>query len=102
MKITNPEKYEWQDQASCLGLDTNIFFPEGGGSTLPLTARRMCAACPVRVECLEAALEMEGATCRSERHGFFGGLSPNKRYAEYLRRTADKRAAMREGRASVG
>lgn len=61
----------WMLEAKCLDADPEAFFPEKGGSTRE--AKRICAVCPVRVECLEHALEHE------ERFGIWGGLSERER-----------------------
>jgi len=57
--------------AVCAQTDPEVFFPEKGGATA--AAKAVCAGCPVRVECLEGALE------RGERHGIWGGLSEYER-----------------------
>jgi len=44
----------WREQAICRGTDLNLFYPERGESAGP--ARQVCAACPVRQQCLEYAL----------------------------------------------
>ncbi|GAA4706488.1 WhiB family transcriptional regulator [Streptomyces youssoufiensis] len=70
----------WAASALCAQVDPELFFPEIGGSSA-VTARRICAACPVRAECLAAALFEEGDCAPSYRHGIRGGLSPRARYA---------------------
>jgi WhiB family redox-sensing transcriptional regulator len=61
----------WQRDALCAQVDPEIFFPEKGASTLD--AKRVCAGCPVRAQCLAAALE------RGERFGVWGGLAERER-----------------------
>ena len=61
----------WQEQAVCAQVDPEIFFPDKGGS--PRQAKQICAECPVRLQCLEFALE------HNERHGVFGGLTERER-----------------------
>nr|WP_272902483.1 WhiB family transcriptional regulator [Brevibacterium daeguense] len=61
----------WQDQALCAQTDPEAFFPEKGGSTRE--AKRVCASCDVRAQCLEYALEND------ERFGIWGGLSERER-----------------------
>jgi WhiB family redox-sensing transcriptional regulator len=68
----------WQDLALCAQTDPEAFFPEKGGSTRE--AKRICAACDVRQECLEYALQ------RDERFGIWGGMSERER--RRLRRSA--------------
>ncbi|MFT2014639.1 WhiB family transcriptional regulator [Streptomyces sp. 796.1] len=82
----------WTASAVCAQVDPELFFPEIGGSSA-VTARRICAACPVRAECLAAALSEEGDCAPSYRHGIRGGLSPRARYALGRRRPAQKGAS---------
>ena len=58
-------------EARGLDADPEAFFPEKGGSTRE--AKRICAACPVRDDCLQYALEND------ERFGIWGGLSERER-----------------------
>nr|BFF10675.1 hypothetical protein GCM10025699_19780 [Microbacterium flavescens] len=61
----------WQTDALCSQTDPEAFFPEKGGSTRD--AKRVCASCDVRGECLEYALQND------ERFGIWGGLSERER-----------------------
>ena len=61
----------WRMDALCAETDPEAFFPEKGGSTRD--AKRVCAGCPVRAECLEFALAGD------ERFGIWGGLSERER-----------------------
>ncbi len=65
------DEQEWQDRALCAQTDPEAFFPEKGGSTRE--AKRICAGCEVRAECLEYALAQD------ERFGIWGGLSERER-----------------------
>lgn len=65
------EEQEWMLEAKCLDADPEAFFPEKGGSTRE--AKRICAACPVREDCLDFAL------ANDERFGIWGGLSERER-----------------------
>ncbi|MFO0881935.1 MAG: WhiB family transcriptional regulator [Candidatus Saccharimonadales bacterium] len=62
---------KWQEYALCRETDPEIFFPEKGGSTRE--AKRVCANCDVRIQCLEHALSQD------ERFGIWGGLSERER-----------------------
>ena len=62
---------EWRDRALCAQVDPEIFFPEKGGSTRE--AKKVCAACEVKDECLEDAMHHD------ERFGIRGGLSERER-----------------------
>ncbi|MGQ0718787.1 MAG: WhiB family transcriptional regulator [Pseudonocardiales bacterium] len=66
-----PQEQEWQERALCAQTDPEAFFPEKGGSTRE--AKRICAGCEVRAECLEYALAFD------ERFGIWGGLSERER-----------------------
>ena len=69
---------EWQERALCAQTDPEAFFPEKGGSTRE--AKRICAGCEVRAECLEYAL------ANDERFGIWGGLSERERRRLKLQR----------------
>jgi WhiB family redox-sensing transcriptional regulator len=68
----------WQVDALCAQTDPEAFFPEKGGSTRD--AKRICASCEVKAQCLEYALQND------ERFGIWGGLSERER--RRLRRRA--------------
>jgi WhiB family redox-sensing transcriptional regulator len=61
----------WQDEANCLGVDPDLFFPERGASTRE--AKEVCRGCVVREECLEFAL------ANGEKFGIWGGMSERER-----------------------
>src|SRR4029434_5287962 len=61
----------WQERARCRQHDPEVFFTEKGGSSRE--AKRICADCPVRIECLNYALR------RDERYGVWGGMSERER-----------------------
>ena len=61
----------WQSDALCAQTDPEAFFPEKGGSTRD--AKKICATCEVRAQCLEYALQND------ERFGIWGGLSERER-----------------------
>lgn len=60
----------WQDQALCAEVDLELFFPDKG--VQPSDAKRVCALCTVRSECLTEALKI-GAD------GVWGGTTPRQR-----------------------
>jgi WhiB family redox-sensing transcriptional regulator len=76
----------WQDEANCLGVDPDLFFPERGASTRE--AKEVCRGCVVRLDCLEYAL------VNGEKFGIWGGLSERERRrlrrqrAQAVRRTS--------------
>jgi WhiB family redox-sensing transcriptional regulator len=71
------------EQASCLGLDSDMFFP--GPWEDPSPAKAVCAVCPVRAECLAAAL------ARREPDGIWGGLTATERRVDARRRRRRRR-----------
>ena len=81
-----PAERRWQEQANCLGVDPDLFFPERGASTKE--AKAVCRGCEVRAECLEYALT------HGEKFGIWGGLSERER-----RRVRRQRALERQRRA---
>jgi len=64
-------RLSWQQDAACVGADDEAFFPEKGGNAT--AAKRICARCPVREQCLQHALET------GEEFGVWGGLAPWER-----------------------
>lgn len=68
----------WHALAACAGMDEGMFFPAEGADGRPgaYRAKRICAGCPVRRECLEDALAWE---MPSTRVGVRGGLLASER-----------------------
>ena len=61
----------WQDEAACIGTDPDAFFPAEKGAERAariIAAKKLCAGCPVQVECLTYATQNE------EDYGVWGGL----------------------------
>ena len=83
----------WQGQANCVGVDPDIFFPERGASTKE--AKAICAACAVREDCLEYALD------NGEKFGIWGGTSERERRRLRRARAAEKRARQATSRSRV-
>ena len=68
----------WQYEAACYGFDTEFFFDirsEGQQRAV----KRVCFSCPVKAECLTAALEAESKMPTMSRFGVYGGLLPAER-----------------------
>ena len=63
---------KWHDEGTCNSVDPELFFVEQAGSDNP-EARKICRECPVKVKCLQFALDNE------EEFGVWGGLTPNGR-----------------------
>jgi WhiB family transcriptional regulator, redox-sensing transcriptional regulator len=78
----------WAEQAQCAQADPDAWFP-GKGETAAV-AKRICAACPVRAQCLDYALS--GAdTWGGIATGIWGGTTPRER--TLLRRSRKAAAA---------
>lgn len=76
---------EWQDAGICKTVDPEMFFEEVKGSDNP-AARKVCEGCPVKVKCLQYALD------NNEEFGVWGGLTPPSRHKfarKYKRVTAE-------------
>lgn len=77
---------EWMHRAACVGHPEPSIFYVTFDSSNPTKAPRdrkaalaVCRDCPVRRECLEYALTVEGDCCQTMRHGTWGGTSPAAR-----------------------
>ncbi len=70
MTRLNPQ---WQHRAACRGVAPGYMFPSRGEPVGP--AVEVCNACPVKVECLAAALISPGG----EGYGVWGGLPARDR-----------------------
>ena len=66
--------YNFTDQANCIGIDVNMFFTEEDSSTFQEEnfLKRTCAACSVKSECLDYALNHSV-------QGWWGGTSEVQR-----------------------
>lgn len=61
----------WTDAAACRDTNPDLFFPGEHEYGTAVEAKRICAGCPVRQDCLDAHLW--------EDYGIFGGTSPKER-----------------------
>jgi WhiB family redox-sensing transcriptional regulator len=66
--------YDFTNQANCVGIDVDMFFTEEGSSTFKEEnlLKRICAACSVKSECLDYALNYAVL-------GWWGGTSEIQR-----------------------
>lgn len=62
---------EWYAGALCAQTDPEAFYPDKGST--PAAAKKVCAVCPVRAQCLEWALDT------AELWGTWGGATPRER-----------------------
>jgi WhiB family redox-sensing transcriptional regulator len=83
----------WRARAACRPLDSAIFFPDRTAyrNNDVASAKAVCRRCPVREECLEAALDGR------EKIGIWGGLTPLER-ANLHRRKRRARTAQDSSR----
>jgi WhiB family transcriptional regulator, redox-sensing transcriptional regulator len=68
----------WRASGACLSADPDLFFPiaTAGLAGRQITeARRICDGCQVRQQCLDFAMRT------GERHGIWGGTTPEERTA---------------------
>lgn len=70
----------WREDANCRGMDVNLFFPARGAGQQVARAKAVCAACSVRVQCLDDAI------ADHERVGIWGGLTEKQRRVATRRR----------------
>ena len=89
----DPRYTAWIERAACIDEDPELFFPVG--TTGPAVrqaerAKRVCASCPVRGECLRWALD----TCQDA--GVWGGLDEEER--RVIRRQRRRLAAEHDAR----
>ena len=64
--------FDWHDEAACRRVDPELFFPGKGRHASE--AKATCARCPVRLECLNQAIETDA-------RGIWGGTSEEERRA---------------------
>lgn len=62
---------EWMGSGRCRDMDPAVFFPSDGIGVQ--NAQRICAECPMKVPCLEYALD------NRVDHGVWGGTSERER-----------------------
>ena len=65
-----PAVGDWQGRGLCIGEDPDLFFPSHGDPGAQ--ARGICAACPVRDDCLSYASD-------ADELGIWGGLDQEER-----------------------
>ena len=70
--MTFTEPPDWHQHAACAGTDPDLFFPTKNRTAH--AAKRICAVCEVRAECLAYAIDNEPL-------GVWGGMSLRERLA---------------------
>jgi WhiB family redox-sensing transcriptional regulator len=71
---------DWESEAACRPFPVSLFFPSRGDMAAVAAAKLICFGCPVKAQCLEAALAEESASSAAL-SGIRGGLSPGRRAA---------------------
>ena len=77
-------EHEWMARGLCTAIPPSTFFPSDGAGVE--AARKICADCPVRAECLEHAL------VNRIDHGVWGGCSERERRRILKRRRTGQEA----------
>lgn len=82
----DPEHLPWESYAMCAQIDPELHFPKKRN---PATAaKKVCAICEVRLDCLEYAL------ANDEQFGIWGGLSRKER--EKVKKEREEQARTQE------
>lgn len=84
MTPANEFETQWMALGNCAEQPPSTFFPSDGVGVE--VARKICAECPVKSECLEYAL-----TNKID-HGVWGGTSERERRRIHKRRAAERLA----------
>jgi WhiB family transcriptional regulator, redox-sensing transcriptional regulator len=75
------QKYEWRDEALCIGLETSLFYPDFRGKSIGIQTyideNLPCKRCPVKSECIDFADENE------EEFGIWGGKYRSPRLVKH-------------------
>jgi WhiB family transcriptional regulator, redox-sensing transcriptional regulator len=76
--LTVPLREDWRDQAACRDADPRLFDydPETDAEDTADVAKRVCAGCPVRHDCLSYALSLPA---KDDSVGIIAGLTPAER-----------------------
>jgi WhiB family redox-sensing transcriptional regulator len=67
------ESSDWKLQGECTKYPWGTMFPDPGDTDVIATAKAVCNACPVRVDCLTWAIE------KHEYYGVWGGETEEER-----------------------
>lgn len=102
-RFVRPADTEWMLLAACRdGVDPEIFFPTQDNGPSLSKARRVCASCWVKADCLAYALAMEGGQPAKTREGVYAGTTGGQRYDLYRRKPVqERRKAAAEARPAV-
>ncbi len=79
LRLFDASEDEWRPKAACIGVNTDVFFPEKGCSKHDYArAKEICGSCVVSRQCGEYAMQWD------ERYmvGIWGGMTGIERRAE--------------------
>ena len=68
-------------QAACRPYNPEWWYPVSGVPRGAVHAVTICLSCPVRIDCLNYALDLESRTYKKNRWGIWGALRPEQRQA---------------------
>ena len=92
--MSYPLQHGWAARGACRHSDPDLFFPvaaRGPALRQLAQAKRVCERCPVRVQCLEYALQS------GQSFGVWGGASAEERRLMRRRQLRQRRAAAMVG-----
>lgn len=95
-----PQDPKWMLRGIC-GDEPFLMSPREDDAKGIEQARRICGNCPVRVDCLTAAMRDEGGTDPYRREGIRGGLTPGERYTMHRAKNRPRKKP-RQPRAACG
>lgn len=85
------EVQSWRNDAACIGVSEDIFFPASRSAQSYVKAKSFCRSCPVWRDCLDFALKAEGKLHPDNRFGMWGGMTEIQRFKLACPETADAR-----------
>jgi len=88
-----PQHDGWVARGACRHSDPELFFPvaaRGPALRQLAKAKQVCGCCPVRVQCLDYALQS------GQRFGVWGGASEEERRLMRRRRLRRRRVTLRD------
>lgn len=74
---------DWTAARACADINPTVFFPEQGDNLGVQAAKAICATCPVRIECLDYAVD------NVEQFGIWGGTTMRQRQRIRAQRRAN-------------
>lgn len=84
----------WRHSALCAQADPEAWTSQSAARSHYRQAKQICAVCPVRADCLEAALAFEQNMPAAQRVGMWGGQTPVQRKQTWnLRQRLERKPA---------